>query len=206
MNFSTFQEDTKCIIYTSKHDENNTKEHDISLIAYKREDDIFHQPFLSADKVENSNSIKSQHKNGVNFETSSQSKMTIRNDSSSRSHRKTYTCDLCNKQLSNRISVKSHIEGIHFQTKSHICHLCDYKTTFRHCLKKHIDQVHNQIKNYKCDLCDFKATFRHSLKKHIDEVHNKIKNYKCDFCDYKSYKRSSLNKHVAGVHKKIAAS
>ena len=65
------------------------------------------------------------------------------------------------------------------------CDTCDKTLSSRKCLKTHISCVHEKIRQNECDWCYKVFTSNGNLKQHIRGVHEKIKLSTCHLCEKK---------------------
>ena len=96
---------------------------------------------------------------------------------------KTFSCPACNKGLTRKASIKSHILTVHEKQKPFPCPVCNKGLTRKASIKSHILTVHEKQRPYKCDVCDRKLSTRSSLKrhkkvKHVDKLFKIVKNVK----------------------------
>ena len=86
---------------------------------------------------------------------------------------KVHKCVYCNKDFSQLVALKVHINRLHEQKeKDEKCHLCDSAFKMKYDLERHIAGVHNK-NPYKCDFCSKTFGFKGNLDKHMDRMHKK---------------------------------
>ena len=111
-------------------------------------------------------------------------------------------CVHCGETFKNKISLQSHVRGIHSK-KVFKCSEPGCEMTFKNStkLRVHVEMVHLNLKKNYCDQCDKCFPSPHRLRLHISQFHEKRKPYACDLCDHKCSILSNLNSHRARVHK-----
>lgn len=75
-----------------------------------------------------------------------------------------HNCCLCQKVLSNRQSLKKHLEIFHVRSKTFACDFCPKFYYNRNVLKRHMKK-HGQ-KTFACNVCDYKTAVERLLKMH----------------------------------------
>ncbi len=120
-------------------------------------------------------------------------------------HRNKQTlCNICNKNLSSKKSLKAHLWGVHDIGSGNWfnCDKCDYKCKTNGDLKSHLWNIHSEGgKWFNCDKCDYKSKTNGTLKSHIWNIHSEGgKWFNCDKCDYKSKTNSHLKEHLRNIH------
>lgn len=119
-------------------------------------------------------------------------------------------CFICNKNFSNRSSIRYHLNQVHAKIKEFQCEICKASFGAKTVLANHITGVHLDKKNFKCrkcekcfktnanlyvhmkshdtdycfvcDICDKAYKFHHHLKQHHISIHSK-ENLECELCD-----------------------
>lgn len=74
-------------------------------------------------------------------------------------------CNLCDKQLANRNSAKSHIEMIHLKIKNHLCNECGKEFYLRKDYNDHL-RLHTSETPYQCQLCPKKFRTASAVNDH----------------------------------------
>ena len=108
-------------------------------------------------------------------------------------------CKLCNKQLRQDESLRSHFIQMHSQTGKTICQFCG--GSFSN-IEAHIATLHLNEKPHKCDKCDYSHATNVGLKNHKLYFHPKGNAHMCHICPYKSHHKSNLKQHIQVVHEK----
>nr|CAD7198490.1 unnamed protein product [Timema douglasi] len=107
-------------------------------------------------------------------------------------HRK-YTCNVCNRDLKERGSLKKHLL-VHSEQIEYKCDVCDKSFKRKGDLNRHL-LIHSEQRKYKCNFCDKGFNEKCDLNKHL-LYHSERKKYKCNVCD-KSFKViGSLYSHL----------
>ena len=75
-----------------------------------------------------------------------------------------YSCDLCSKSFSHRLSLIQHRRG-HFQEKSFECHLCGKSFKRSSTLTTHL-LIHSDTRPYACHHCGKRFHQKSDMKKH----------------------------------------
>ncbi|XP_057310295.1 zinc finger protein 18-like [Hydractinia symbiolongicarpus] len=78
------------------------------------------------------------------------------------------TCDICQKEFSNKISLRKH-RKIHDNIIT--CALCEKSFSSQQALKRHTHSVH-ETQTYACDVCTKKFSTHGNLKRH-EKIHSK---------------------------------
>lgn len=76
-----------------------------------------------------------------------------------------FICNVCEKQLANRNSAKSHIEMIHLGVKHHTCEICDKEYYLRKDYNDHVRR-HTAEQPYECTMCTKKFRTASMLSDH----------------------------------------
>lgn len=114
-------------------------------------------------------------------------------------HKKiSYKCEKCNKNLSSKESLKTHIENVHDKKRIINCNLCDNKFSNNTSLQLHIKAVHEKSLEEKCEKCNKIYSTKKSLQIHIKKIHedNKIN---CNLCN-KIIDKDSIAYHMYLIH------
>ena len=114
-----------------------------------------------------------------------------------------HKCVYCNKDFSQLVALKVHINRLHEQNeKNKKCHLCDSVFKIEYDLERHIAGVHNE-NPYKCKFCSKTFGIKSNLRSHTERIHDKKVNRKsCSFCG-KIFYRKYLKDHIKNVHEGI---
>ena len=80
------------------------------------------------------------------------------------------------------------------------CNLCDKVLSSKFGMQTHIQAKHNGVK-YSCEQCDYQAGQMGQVKLHVRTKHDGITiKYKCEQCDFRSEKMYHLKTHVRFSH------
>ena len=119
--------------------------------------------------------------------------------------KKLFSCQICAKDFSQKVSLKKHNRSVHegkiWDPKS-----CCEGISSKASLKRHIETVHGNKKSLKCSECD-KNTFRDNsdLKQHMERVHKKSisvqeEKKSCQICATDFLGKIALKRHIKFVH------
>lgn len=104
-----------------------------------------------------------------------------------------FKCELCEKRLSNKYSLKHHIDSVHHQNKSIACHLCGKLVSNRSNLRSHlISHTSDQVK---CPICNMMFKNLVSLQSHKKLHKENSKNFSCPECGKLFFNRNHLARH-----------
>ncbi|KAG8176293.1 hypothetical protein JTE90_011277 [Oedothorax gibbosus] len=92
-----------------------------------------------------------------------------------------FKCDICNKFLSSKRTLKAHKETHETLTKNHKCKECGHLFARADSLRIHM-QVHTSTNRFTCDICSKVFAQRRYLLRHMRN-HNKNNLYRCNLCD-----------------------
>ena len=95
--------------------------------------------------------------------------------------------------------VKDHVDVVH-EGKKFQCIICNKDYTNRDSLKSHIATIHEDKKPFECEVCHIRFPSKSKVKKHILMVHEKKCPYLCDHCNEGFMSKSLLIKHVQSSH------
>jgi exonuclease III len=79
------------------------------------------------------------------------------------------------------------------------CNKCDKSLSSKQCLTSHMKVVHDKIKEFRCTKCDKSFAANYYLQTHIDVFHNEIK-FNCDKCPKCYESQSALSRHQSKYH------
>lgn len=111
-------------------------------------------------------------------------------------------CQHCDKKFLKEMTLKIHIDSIHFQFKNFHCEKCDFKTFAPYLLRGHIARVHERTKKIPslkdqpkqpCPMCGLMVQ---NVSAHIRTVHTRPKNVFCDICGFGIYNLNRLRRHM----------
>ncbi|XP_055314010.1 zinc finger protein 235-like [Sitodiplosis mosellana] len=123
-----------------------------------------------------------------------------------------FRCDICNKSLPNRYSLKQHND---WHSNEFFCNTCQKPFQSRNLLNDHLEIHCEMQRNFICDVCDkgitegtvvFLKTFLHNFSSSLhseldhDATHTNNKVYKCTYCDETFIWRSNMYKHRKNEH------
>lgn len=115
---------------------------------------------------------------------------------------KFYECDLCGKKLTEKFSLRLHIEDIHLKIRTVFCPLCPQHEGF---VSERFLRTHNTVHHgpkLVCIYCGAEKKTKGQLKTHIEGVHlNQSKEYPCSECHAVYKTRSGLALHIRTSHK-----
>ena len=133
-----------------------------------------------------------------------------------------YKCDICDHKVTNKTSLKAHVQATHESTheeNEYHCEICDFKANKKASLKAHAQSTHENT--HDCNVCDFKATVKASLERHVQSTHedditstqnmisyararrelkSKSKRSHCDICQMRFNKEHTFTAHLKKVH------
>lgn len=117
-----------------------------------------------------------------------------------------FECPICNKLLSSKERVESHIKCVHMKAKHHVCEKCGSAYALVRDLEKHIKFVHERVRDQICDLCGYRTYNTQELgvhKKRVHEKRDKVKRFECPHCEYKAFLKKTRDNHVKIMHIRI---
>lgn len=104
-----------------------------------------------------------------------------------------FPCNLCNKEYSSKLGLKSHQNRIHIEKGKVDCTDCGKQFKFRQSLYVHIKSVHEKLKAA-CEYCDKVFSKPSHKKRHIKSAHEKAR-FPCSMCDYEATYQDNLRTH-----------
>ena len=113
-----------------------------------------------------------------------------------------FSCNLCDKQFTQKISLKRHIQSEHEGIR-YACNQCDYQATQKGSLKTHVQSLHECVK-YACNQCDSQYKYPSDLTQHIKSQHHEGVKYTCNQCDKQCTTLNNLRTHIKSKHKVLA--
>ncbi|GIY30296.1 hypothetical protein CDAR_584001 [Caerostris darwini] len=116
----------------------------------------------------------------------------------SRSVRRPYACDYCDKTFAFPSRLTSHIRS-HTGKKPYKCKVCNKCFTQNCALTKHM-RTHNRRTLHKCTECSENYQTRSKLLEHVRIIHNGEEIYKCTECGKCYTQRYKLRNHVRSIH------
>ena len=114
--------------------------------------------------------------------------------------KKSFKCDLCSKEYSDKSTLNRHIKVVHKQLKPIQCKQCNFRCHQNYILDKHVDLVHKKLKPFKCSFCNHETGLKENMLAHINYVHKKLKRYPCSHCDKGFSTKHRLIKHLESIH------
>ena len=128
-----------------------------------------------------------------------------------------YACHICDKKLSEQITLRKHIVSNHEkkkifpcdscqsvfdtseQLKTHqdthlVCPICDKIFSRKGNVNQHLKTTHSTERDFECTECDQKFTRAWSLKQHVI-THSIIKPFQCQVCDKSFKSKGDLKEH-----------
>ncbi|XP_041635202.1 zinc finger protein 491-like isoform X2 [Cheilinus undulatus] len=108
------------------------------------------------------------------------------------SHRKTYSCDICGKNLLTFLSLRRHAI-LHTGEKPYQCDVCSKTFASASALRNHRWE-HVEDKPHKCEVCGRTFAFKPQLRIH-SRIHTGEKPYICDLCGKDVTNFRSLSRH-----------
>ncbi|KAG7188644.1 hypothetical protein KM043_008270 [Ampulex compressa] len=116
-----------------------------------------------------------------------------------------YTCDVCGKNLSTKLTLKRHKEQQHFQPlNSAVCALCHKPKVLTSMTGLTLNSLNTQSakKLFSCQLCGKVLCSKASLKRHVADKHaERQEEYRCIICERVYCSRNSLMTHIYTYHK-----
>ncbi|KAL9905212.1 uncharacterized protein ACN2A1_005184 isoform 1-T1 [Glossina fuscipes fuscipes] len=108
-------------------------------------------------------------------------------------------CDMCQKSVSSRASLKLHMLTHCDSDKRYKCQTCDYSTNDHNAYRRH-KMSHEQKKMYQCPYCDYTSVQSVPYQKHMHQRHpNQVDSviHKCSQCLFSTVNRALLTVHQA---------
>ena len=116
---------------------------------------------------------------------------------------KEFKCDICNSGVSYKRKelLNSHIENVH-DNVIYKCELCQKQLKSKSSLRQHKKSVHEIIRSYKCDTCDMAFKLKKHLNAHIYSLHERTGPSKCIQCGKEFKSTTGLYQHIKTIHEK----
>ena len=114
--------------------------------------------------------------------------------------KKIFQCDYCEKTFTDRYTVKTHTNRVHFKKKDNKCDSCEKAFCSKSELNWHREAVHVKLKNFKCEFCTKSFSLNTALKTHISRVHEKKYKYECYMCNKSFVTKAHLRRHEKIPH------
>lgn len=102
-------------------------------------------------------------------------------------------CEICEKRLANKYSLKHHIATVHEQTKNVSCNLCNKTFSSKSNLRSHL--ISHSTENIKCPVCGLIFKNRVSYQSHKKMHKDNAKNFSCPECGKLFFNRHHLQRH-----------
>ena len=113
---------------------------------------------------------------------------------------KAFTCDLCGKKLTSKVTLKNHFKQMHDKSNHVKCDQCERTFNYPSELKKHVLMRHTAPTKFQCSQCSYVSNFKTQLNQHVRKVHEKILRHKCTVCEKPYETPGMLQKHMLRVH------
>lgn len=97
-----------------------------------------------------------------------------------------FQCNECGIFVSSNISLKRHVERVHYKVRNFQCDHCSYSAYFKHSLEKHIvKHIPEEFRDrFLCGLCNFVSISAANIQLHKKYEHGQTKKaYVCDIKD-----------------------
>ena len=97
------------------------------------------------------------------------------------------TCEVCDRTLSNVLSLARHIKALHPKTEKEKfeCKICHKSLGSTYTLQNHLLRVHAEGRpRFFCDFCPYSTTWKSNLSEHV-QVHVR-EPFACDLCTYRT--------------------
>lgn len=111
-----------------------------------------------------------------------------------RNHKKSRTCQLCNKECKASSSYFYHMKHFHKRSKEHECDVCGKRFGTKACLVQH-KTVHSNVSPYECKECTKKFRSKASLYIH-KQTHVGVKGWSCQQCQRSFRWKTHLLRHA----------
>lgn len=112
-----------------------------------------------------------------------------------------YPCNICDKIMKNKDSLRQHIKDIHEKTANHECQICNTKWKSLCKLNAHLSSTHKAFTAIKCNFKNCEELFQNynTRAKHIVDTHTGVTKFFP--CNYKNCKESFQTFYLRKVHR-----
>ncbi|XP_044744052.1 zinc finger protein 615-like [Chrysoperla carnea] len=111
-----------------------------------------------------------------------------------------YYCDICNKALGSKGSLKTHMITTHSDDKKNECHICGKTYKLLSHVRAHIQSAHMDVRPHICSICSKAFHTKLLLKNHM-RTHTGERPFPCSICGKAFGFKNVLNTHMK-VHSK----
>ena len=112
-----------------------------------------------------------------------------------------FVCPRCQKELSDKSALRTHIEGVH-EKKRHKCDQCEKDFASRGALRNHKHTKHEgkKIMQKQCPHCNNSFRAGGNYNQHL-LTHESLKPFLCPFCSsYAAKELACLKQHIDSIH------
>ena len=111
----------------------------------------------------------------------------------------------CEFSSSRKITLATHLEGVHGTTGSVVCDHpgCTFRFTSRGSITSHKRHVRSDERPFACNYtgCSFRCKTKGNLTIHQQQVHQKIRTKCCHVCEKRFFMLAHLRAHMLSQHK-----
>jgi KRAB domain-containing zinc finger protein len=141
-----------------------------------------------------SKTINSKNAISIDCSKSPNNSNSIATKIQTKTDKKPYKCNKCEKKYSMPNSLRVHIWRYHSGSKEYSCNQCDKKFNISSSLKSHM-RIHSGEKPFSCSKCDKKFNHSGHLTVHM-RIHSGVRPFSCNICDKKFALSSNLTSHL----------
>lgn len=117
-------------------------------------------------------------------------------------HTGTFECTQCSRRFNCENRLRAHMESKHGPKVQYICQVCEKRLSSKRTLKQHLNVIHLGLCRFRCEFVGCTSCFdqKSKLVEHTKMAHKKIMPFKCTECLQEFYYRTHLENHLAFWH------